>query len=180
VASGSNFHVYASDFDPTRPVHLSAPVKLDNATSAVFPVIGAAANGDLIVVWDEINGSGESIVARRFDKASGTWSSPDTLDSISSGTYDDWELAVDPGGNALAVWVKNDASGTGQLYGKRYTVSAGWHDPTQLTTGLDPVTGFRSGGYLASVVVDGRGRGVAVGARLSTSGDYYLEYVPFQ
>jgi hypothetical protein len=165
-------HVFASTFDPSANPNFSAPVQLDKAAIfATVPRVGVAANGNALAIWQELGAA----VSSTYTYATKTWSAPVTLDSDTNFAVNGPNIVVDPGGNALATWVKNGATDGFQMYGGRYTADGGWHGQQRITVGADQV----DDAYPA-LVVDGRGRGWALLPREPVSGSFYLQYVPFQ
>lgn len=164
-------HVYAATFDPTRNPNFSAPVQLDSAPEfANFPQVGVAANGNAFAIWQELG----AIKTSSYTKASDTWSSPVTLDSDATRLLNGPAVAVDPGGNAIANWLKVTPDAGFQMFGERYTADAGWHGQIQMTTGNDPVEDVQP-----ALVVDGQGRTMTLETRLP-SNTTYLEFIPFR
>jgi len=175
--TGGPSHVFASTLDATRAVPFSPAVQLDNGNSAFQPQVGVAANGNAVAVWQESGAAGYAVLSSTFTRgADGGWSAPVTLDSDATHYVFAPRIAVDPGGNAIASWLKASGAGyTGLLVrGGRYTVNEGWHAVSQIGASADPV--YR---YPIDVVVDGLGRGYVVDTRIPTD-TLYLEYVPFQ
>jgi hypothetical protein len=169
-------HVFARAFDPSKNPQFAARTPLDTSSFEAFaPRIGGAANGDLVVVWQETAATGGSISASRYSSSTGTWSSPVTLGSDPTNAPQSPVVAVDPGGNVLATWTQTVGT-TGVLFGRRYTKSGGWvpplaQQPTQLTFGTDSA-------FASQTVSDGSGRGT-VFAGISTATNSYLDYVGF-
>ncbi len=186
-------HVFGSTFDPTRANPFSARVQLDDAILAIDPHVGVAANGNVIAIWQEEQdtpdgGTANAISSAIYTRASDSWSAPVTLDSDPSVAVYAPVIAVDPGGNALAAWLKgNDAGavlppgcyapplGCLVVKGGRYTADGGWREITQIGTASDPVFNFA-----IQVVVDGLGRGWVVDTRNPGNSTLYLEYIPFE
>jgi hypothetical protein len=165
-------HVFASSFDPTSTSSFSTPVQLDNApVFADFPQISVAANGNAFAIWQELG----SIVSRAYVSATKTWSPAVTLDSDPTYLVNGPSVAVDPGDNALATWLKFNPDGGYQLFGGRYTADAGWHGQQRLTLGTDPVLDIQP-----VVVVDALGQGVVLETRVPPGQTSYLETIPFK
>jgi len=164
-------HIFASTFDPSRNPSFSAPVQLDKAAAfANYPEVGVAANGNAIAFWQELG----AVVSSTFTHATNSWSTPFTVDSDTTFAVNGPTIVVDPGGNALAAWVKNSATDGFQMFGGRYTADGGWHGQQRITVGPDPV----DDAYPA-LAVDVRGRGWSLLIREPTT-EFYLQYVPFQ
>jgi|GEM_PF-5283959 len=167
-------HVFASTLDAARPTPFSPAVQLDNGASAFNPQVGVAANGNAVAIWQEAGGAGYSVVSSVFTRGpDGGWSAPITIDSDAVAFVYAPAIAVDPGGNAIAAWLKAPDAGL-LVKGARYTVGAGWHDVSQIGASADPVFNYPVG-----ITVDGLGRGYVVDTRIPTN-SLYLEYVPFQ
>jgi Bacterial Ig-like domain len=165
-------HVFASSFDPTRTPSFGPPVRLDSAANfANFPRVGVSANGDAFAIWQELG----AVVTSTYTVDAGSWSPPVTLDSDPTFVVNGPAVVVDPGGNAIASWVKFATDGGYQLYGGRYTADAGWHGKTQLTVGVDPVQDFQP-----AMAVDAMGRSYTLETRVPGAGARYLTYIPFQ
>jgi hypothetical protein len=173
--TGSTVHVFGSTLDATRPTPFSGAVQLDTSLSAFNPQVGVAANGNAVAVWQEDSQAGtNAVVSSIFTRgADGGWSAPVTLDSDATAFVFAPVIAVDPGGNAIAAWLRGTDAGYVVRAG-RYTVDAGWHDVTQVGASADPV--FR---YPVEVVVDGLGRGFVLDTR-NPGNSLYVEYIPFQ
>jgi Bacterial Ig-like domain len=168
----STSHVFASNFDPTRTPSFGPAVKLDSAANfADFPQVGVSANGDAFAIWQEPG----AVVSSTYTAATSSWSPPVTLDSDPTFAVNGPAVVVDPGGNAVASWLKFATDGGFQLYGGRYTADAGWHGQTRLTIGVDPVLDIEP-----TMAVDAMGRSYNLETRVPGADARYLEYIPFQ
>jgi hypothetical protein len=167
---GALVHVFASTFDPQRNPSFSPAVQLDTAaTFANYARVGVAANGNAFALWQELG----AIVTSTYTKATNSWSASTTLDSSPTQLLNGPAVAVDPGGNAVANWVKYTLDAGYQMFGGRYTVDGGWHGQQQLTVGIDPVQDVEP-----AIVVDAQGRTMTL-ERRETADTAYLEYIPF-
>ena len=97
-------------------------VEEDDTGSAQQPLVAMDANGNALVVWRQYDGSRWEVRARRHVAGSG-WQAmqsigPRDLDSMS---YID--LAMDPNGNAVVVWVQLDGIST-SIWANRYDADA--------------------------------------------------------
>jgi hypothetical protein len=168
---GITAHVMVSTFDPQRNPPFSAPVQVDSAASfANFPQLGVSSNGNAFAIWQEPG----AIVTSGFDDASNSWGKPVTLDSDPVVLLNGPTVAVDPGGNAVANWVRFTQDAGYQLFGSRYTQDAGWHGQQQITNvGTDPVQDIQP-----AMAVDAQGRTVTLEQRQPTD-TRYIEFIPF-
>ncbi len=165
-------HIFASSFDPARNPSFGPAMQLDSAANfANFPQVGVSANGDAFAVWQELG----AVVSSTFNADAGSWSTPVTLDSDPNFPVNGPAVVVDPGGNAIASWLKLTPDAGFQLYGGRYTADAGWHGKTQLTVGVDPVLDIQP-----TMAVDAMGRSYNLETRVPAANARYLEYIPFK
>ena len=95
------------------------------------PQVAMDGNGNALAVWQQFDGSHESIYARRC--LSGVWG-PVTLLEFGSGNAWSPQVAMDGHGNALVVWQQFDSSSHLSLYAKRLT-SGSWGPVTLLEFG---------------------------------------------
>jgi hypothetical protein len=133
--------------------------------------LGVSANGSVMVVFPATVGSASTLVARRFSP-SGGWSDAVALDtqgykgttSVSRG-----DVAVDPHGNAVALWLTGmtyvvSQSGNVTTYdtiyelrSQRYTRNVGWsstHEPLDIGATSEQ-----------AIALDSSGNGFAVGIK---------------
>jgi len=115
----------------------------------------AANSGTTVVTWTQSDG----IWARRFVAGVG-WETPARIAGL--GAYFP-KVAVDPAGNAIAVWHGLDGA-ISRIYSSRHVTGAGWGVPLPLDAG----SGNVSWGVGSQVVVDPGGN--AVGAWLEWDG----------
>jgi len=110
--------------------------------------------GEALAVWgDSATGVFSSVRAA----SSGTWSLPVRITEASSGAYGYWaDLAIDPTGNAVAVWSVGSSSGGSVQAAVRPAASGTWTPPIDLAGPSSD-----SYGILASVATDAAGNGLA-------------------
>jgi len=118
---------------------------------ALSPQVAVDPNGDAVAVWHQDDGSAYSIYANRM--TSGVWGTAALLETDNAGHADSPQVAVDPNGDAVAVWYQSDGSAR-NIYANRL-VSGVWGTPELLETD----TGLASA---PQVAVDPNGDGVAV------------------
>jgi hypothetical protein len=109
-------------------------VEADQTRSVGTVALAVDASGHLFAVWTFSNGT-ESIFASRFAAGVG-WSAPVLLETDDSGAALSPQLAVDPGGNATAVWNQWNSSFF-NVFAARYDVGAGWQNATLIGPGID-------------------------------------------
>jgi hypothetical protein len=119
----------------------------DDGGGVADPRIAAGPDGTASLLWPESDGSRTSLRNRRYDPESDEWSYWEAIDERD---YDDSgtaALAIDPLGNALAVWQQSGDSGVdgGLLVANRFDAETGsWGTPEVLL----PETGETSPYYM--------------------------------
>jgi len=98
-------------------------IERDHKGHASNPQIGIDAAGNVIAVWQQIDGGVENIRANRYVAGAG-WGRAQLLETNDAGDAREVRVAVDPSGNAMAVWLQYD--GVDSVWANRYVVGTGW------------------------------------------------------
>jgi hypothetical protein len=139
----------------TRPAGgtWGAPVDLSAAgESAKEARVALDANGDAVAVWERDDGT-EEIVQAATRAAGGSWEAPIDLSAAGESAHDP-HVAVDPAGDAIAVWRRNDGS---DFIVETATRPAGgmWQPPIDLSaagqSAYDPEVAYSPTGEAAVV-----------------------------
>lgn len=121
--------------------------------SAWLPKVAVDPRGDAIVVWQRSNSSGDDIIQSSFRAADGAWEKPVNL-SEAGENANAAQVALDPNGDAVAVW--NRFNGSNWVVQSASRPSGGtWQQPVHLSEGGDSSEG-------PQVAVDPRGDAAAV------------------
>ncbi|MFZ4857112.1 MAG: PKD domain-containing protein [Desulfuromonadaceae bacterium] len=104
-----------------RPVQL---IENNNAGDANYPQVAMDSSGTAMAVWRQYDGSYISIWANRYTPAAG-WSTPQLIETDNSGHAFNPKVAMDSGGNAIAVWQQSDGTRE-NIWANRYTPAGGW------------------------------------------------------
>jgi len=115
-AAASASWVASVNVEPVNSVLAALPLATANP-----PRIGAAANGDAIAVYRRANTmTGRiSIVAAHF--TAGAWTPGLPIEDDETGDAAWPRIAVEPNGNAIAVWNQRDAAQINNIVANRYT-----------------------------------------------------------
>ena len=99
--------MWANRFTPAAGWGTATLIGSDDAADArdARIVVDTAGNG--LAVWDQGDGAVDNVVADRFSPAGG-WGVASALETNDSGDARHPQIAVDPLGNALAVWQQSD------------------------------------------------------------------------
>jgi hypothetical protein len=149
--------IWANRFTPTSgwEAEPSRIESLDGAGRSRAPAIAMNARGEAVVVWqrwDEQTQEG-AIWSNGYDPAAG-WRTAALVEADYIERYDaDPDVAIDPSGNALAVW-GGVFNYRGTVWSSRYTPRSAWEQSVRLDTGGDVAH--------PKVGVDASGKGLAV------------------
>ncbi|MBL4712227.1 MAG: hypothetical protein JKX75_06975 [Gammaproteobacteria bacterium] len=99
-------------------------IETDSAGSTKNPQIAVDNNGNALAVWGQSDGTRDNVMANRYTVGSG-WGTAELIETDNAGNATDPQIAVDAGGNALAVWGQFDGSAD-NIMSNRYTTGTGW------------------------------------------------------
>lgn len=128
-----------------------------NTTSAediYKPRLGFDAAGNAIAVWYQLNAGRYSIWSNRF-LAGGSWQTAELVETDDASMALDPQIAVDAGGNAVAVW-EQTAGSYRSIWANRYVAGSGWGTAVVIETND---TGNAS---VPQIAVDGLGNALVV------------------
>lgn len=134
------------------PVDIAAAGAAGPLAIEVFPQVAVDAEGNAVAVWDHPTGS-TSIVRGAVRAAGGAWQTPVTL-SAAGQNAETADIAVDPRGNAVAVWGRSIGT-TSMVQGAVRAAGATWQAPINLSTASQNAV-------IPRVAVDPQGNAVAV------------------
>ncbi len=80
-------------------------VETDNAGDAKDPQVGADSSGNFLAVWHQSDGTRDNVVANRYVAGPG-WGTAGLIETNNAGGASFPQVAVDPSGNAFAVWLQ--------------------------------------------------------------------------
>lgn len=109
----------------------SATLIESNPGDAGFPRIAMNRNGDAVVLWKQFDGERYDIWANRYVAEVG-WETPTLVETSTEDASETW-VAIDNGGNAMAVWRQSDGTDL-SIWANRYVVGTGWGTATLIET----------------------------------------------
>ena len=148
---GTNASIWASI--STVGVGWSSATQIGSSPGAAFaPQVGVDPRGGAISVWEQWDGVRYAIRSSHYDGGAG-WS-PSTAIDAGSGNAFVPHVAVDPTGNAVAVWQQWDGRNL-HVWANRYVIGLGWSNATS----VEKLVGLSSEPRLG---IDGHGNAIAV------------------
>jgi len=135
----------------------SKTIESDDVGTARLPKIAVDQNGNALAVWEHDDGIGTrtNIMANRYTAATKSWGTPALLES--QDLDDCWspDIAIDPNGNAIAVWEQGNGTDNDAVARRYVAATDTWGTPTLLETLEDDVAYVR-------IVVDASGNALAL------------------
>ena len=108
-------------------------IESGSADDAQYPQIAIDSTGNAIAVWQQFDGSRYKIQANRYVLNVG-WGTPVTIDTGGTGSAGTPQIAMDPAGNAIAVWLQWNGNRFG-IFANRYTAGGSWGTAVAIDTG---------------------------------------------
>jgi len=148
--------IYANRFVPGTGWGTAAPIEASTAYAS-NPVVAVDPDGSAVAIWTsyEEGHSYNDLWANRFVPGSG-WGTPSLLEN-NTRSAQTGDIAMDPGGNAIALWMQQQVPGSGtyDVWADRFVPGSGWGTATLIEDGpghAEP----------AGVAMDSGGNGIAV------------------
>jgi uncharacterized membrane-anchored protein len=123
-SDGMRFNIWANRFTPTGGWDAAEPIETDDLGNAFSPQVAVDPNGNALAVWNQGDGTRINVWANRFTPTGG-WGTAELIETDNAGNAIAPQVAVDPNGNALAVWNQSDGTRI-SIWANRFTVVAGW------------------------------------------------------
>jgi hypothetical protein len=96
-------------------------------------MIAFDASGNALCIWSQSDGTQRHVWSNRFSAGQGRWETAiqieQTNESAAAPT-----IAVDPSGNAVAIWATLSADNGQNIWTNRYRTGAAWSTATKLAT----------------------------------------------
>lgn len=139
----------------------------DDTGYAIAPQVAIDPDGNAVAIWTQFNGTNYVAWANRYARGRG-WGAAVIIGPQGAGDGDAFpsQVAVDPEGNAIAVWTQT-FPGPSHVWVNRYRRNIGWGTPSM----LDNTDSYR--GSDARVAIDGAGNAIVVWQQLPSSGAIY-------
>ncbi|MEK7702833.1 MAG: M12 family metallo-peptidase [Nitrospirota bacterium] len=147
------YNIWANQYVTNSGWGIPTMIGTETPGHAVFPQVAMDSAGNAIAVWQQFNKKRSDIWANRF--VSGTGWGTATLIETQEGNALFPQIAVDPTGNAIAVWQQVTKKRT-DIWASRFVASTGWEPP--LLVELNDIGNALS----PQIAVDQTGNAIAV------------------
>ena len=150
--------VWAKRYEPAG-TGWQATVSLGSSTDEALsaPQLAIDASGNAIVVWQQFNSTPWlfSVWANRYQAGTSAWSGAQLLEHDDVGDHSDPAIAMDPDGNAMAVWEYNDHHIVGIQASRYVQATDSWTTPEDINARV-------GNAMVPSVAMDSSGNAIAV------------------
>lgn len=107
---GSNNNIYVNQYSSASGWGAS-PQQIDSAAQdSDSPDFSVDADGNIIVVWRQHDGTRYNTLARRYDAIGSSWTPAVLIETDDTGFTSGPKVSTDADGNAIAVWQQYDGS----------------------------------------------------------------------
>ena len=130
---GSRFNIWANRYTAGSGWGTAELIETDNAGHAQYPQVAMDTKGNAIAVWYQSDGTRDNIWANRYTAGSG-WGTAQLIETENLGNAVFPTIAIDPFGNAIAIWYQSDGTWF-NIWANRYTAGSGWGTAEVIETG---------------------------------------------
>jgi hypothetical protein len=123
---GSRYSIWANRYSAASGLWGAAQlIETDNTGSAFSSQVAMDSTGNAVAVWYQYDGTINNIWANRYNVATGLWGAAQLIETDNAGSALTPQIAMDSGGNALAVWYQFDGSRY-NIWVNQYSTFSGW------------------------------------------------------
>ncbi len=123
-SDGTRNNIWANHFVVGIGWGTAQLIESDNAGHAYDSQVAFDPSGNAVAVWSQSDGTRNNIWSNRYVAGSG-WGTAQLIESDDAGHAYDPRIAVDPSGNAVAVWYQYDGT-RNNIWSNRYVAGSGW------------------------------------------------------
>jgi len=153
-SDGTGFDIWANRYTPIGGWATEAHIETDEAGTALRPKVAMAPNGNAIAVWQQTEDGRFDIWSNRYTVGVG-WGIEERIETDDAGAALVPQVAMDPSGNAVAVWQHFD--------GTRFNIWANHFAPDEGWDRAEPIETDDVGDAVApQVAMDPTGSAIAV------------------
>ena len=152
-SNGTRINIWSNRYAPSSGWATAELIEANDAGDAGNPQVVIDPSGNALAVWEQFDGMRQSIWANRYTP-SDRWGTAGPIEDDDAGNASEPQVAIDPRGNALAVWRQTDGPRQ-NVWANRYTPSRGW-----ATAG--PIEDDVGAALTPQVAIDPSGNAIAV------------------
>lgn len=131
-SDGTRYSVWANRYVAGSGWGTAALLETDNAGDADPGPVVMDANGNAMVAWSQSDGTRTNVWANRYVAGTG-WGTATLIETDNAGDVSIPSIAMNAGGNAVAVWHQSDGTRT-NIWANRYVAGTGWGTASLIET----------------------------------------------
>ena len=128
-SAGTRFDIWSNRYMTSTGWGAAELIEDDDTGDARSPEVAMDANGNAVAVWQQADGERFNIWSNRYTP-SGGWGEAEQIED-NTGNATRPEVAMDPSGNAIAVWQQYDGE-RDNIWSNRYTATTGGWSTAEL------------------------------------------------
>lgn len=129
--SSGRSDIWANRYTPATGWGTAERIETDDAGPANDVQLAMDASGNAIAVWRQHDGTRHNNWANRYDAAAGRWGTAEPIETDDAGNASSPRVALDPAGNAIAVWHQFDGM-RNNIWANRYDAALGRWESAQI------------------------------------------------
>jgi hypothetical protein len=102
-------NIWANRYVPGSGWGIAELIETNDAGSALPPEVAVDPNGNAVAVWHQSDGTRTNIWANQYVADLG-WATAELIETEDLGDAERPQIAIDPDGNAIAVWYQDDGT----------------------------------------------------------------------
>ena len=123
-SDGTRDNVWSNHNAPSGAWGNAQRIEADNAGDAANPQVALDPSGNAVAVWQQSDGTRDNVWSNRYTPSDG-WGTAELIEADNAGDATLPQVAMDAGGNAVAVWQQWDGTRS-NIWSNRYTPTVGW------------------------------------------------------
>ncbi len=127
---GTRFNVWSNRYDSDGGWTEAHRLEESNAGDAIDPHVAMNPKGTAAAVWQQFDGRSFGIWCSRYTPSAG-WRTAEPVETHELGDSLEPRVAIDPAGNAMAVWYRNDGAHD-NIWANHYRANRGWGEAQRI------------------------------------------------
>lgn len=132
---GTNYSIYSSYYTASTDTWgTEEPIESVSAGNALEPQVVFDSSGNAIAVWQQNDGTYDSVYANVYTAGTATWGTEELIESGNLGNASAPQITIDDSDNVIAAWSQSNGV-YNDIFGNNYTASTGWGTATLRASG---------------------------------------------
>ena len=129
---GRRENVWASRYSVVTGWGKAGLIETNDTGNVANPQVAMDHGGNAIAVWAQHDGTMNNIWANRYAESAGSWGKAELIELNNSGEGVVPQIAMDPYGNAIAIWMQHDGTRYDIWVNNYFSEAGAWHKPERI------------------------------------------------